>query len=408
VIPLILVASQRSLDPLDDVKLKGALVAAMVTDMDGKVLYQRNADLRVMPASNQKLLSCAFALAKKGEARPVTQFWFGEGAVTVAAEGDPTLSIDQFKSFQDRISPLSVSKVRLWQAYQSERPDTWQIGDAPNRYGPAVHAFSIDRAGFELWITPKGADFRPHRPVFDRLETDFDKGSFVAYYSPLASFMRLTGELPRTEKKIDTYSDPHPAQTACANLIGVEKPDIEVLKDRPDTAPDAEITGPPMSELIKLCLQPSDNLIAEHLLMHGAGVGSHRIATQNLSKWLESTVGWEPKSYNVADGSGLSRKNNVTTRNIAKLLKWSHQQPTKNVWMKALAAGGQKGTLANRLKTVGFVGKTGTLDMVSALSGYVKCSNGQTKIVSVVLNHYGCSTGEAQQIIDRFIENVSN
>jgi serine-type D-Ala-D-Ala carboxypeptidase/endopeptidase (penicillin-binding protein 4) len=406
VIPLILATAQLS-EPLDDLKLRGALVCAMVTDTSGKVLYQRNADLRVMPASNQKLLTCAFALNRKPDFRPTTRFWFEEGVATIAAEGDPTLTMDQLKSLQDQISPLSISRVKLWQAYQSERPDTWQLGDAPNRYGPAVHAFSIDRAGFELWVTPKGVDFRPHRPVLDKLDLNLGEGDLVAYYSPVASLLRVTGELPKKEKRIDTYSDPNPSLTAAANLIGIERPNVEVLKTPPTTPSSSEITGPAMPELVRLCLQPSDNLIAEHLLMQGAGVYNHRNAGQSLSKWLETTVGWEPKTYNVADGSGLSRKNNVTTRNIVKLLKWSYDQPSRTTWMGALAAGGQKGTLANRLKSLNFVGKTGTLDMVSALSGYVKCTNGQTKIVSVIINHYGCTTGEAQQIIDRFIENVS-
>jgi serine-type D-Ala-D-Ala carboxypeptidase/endopeptidase (penicillin-binding protein 4) len=407
VLPLVLAASfQRAADPLDDPKLKGAMVCAMVTDTTGKVLYQRNPDIRVMPASNQKLLTCAFALAKRGEFRPSTRFWFEEGVATVAADGDPTLTMEQLRGMQDRMSPLSMNRVRLWQAYRADRPDTWQIGDATNRYAPAVHAFSIDRAGFELWVTPKGVDFRPHRPVFANLETNHDGGALVAYYSPLASYMRVTGDLPSKEKKIDTYSDPDPSQTACANLIGTEKPEIETLKIPPKTAPSVEIEGPAISELIKLCLQPSDNLIAEHLLMLGSEATNHNVATQKLSTWLEGTVGWEAKSYNVADGCGLSRKNNITTRNISKLLRWTYDQKTRQTWLDALAAPG-KGTLNKRLKGVAFMGKTGTLDMVSSLSGYVKCSNGQTKIVSVVLNHYGCTSGEAQQIIDRFIENVS-
>ena len=65
------------------------------------------------------------------------------------------------------------------------------------------------------------------------------------------------------------------------------------------------------------------------------------------------------------------------------------------------------GTLAKRLNGVDFIGKTGTLDMVSSLSGFVKCKDGETKIVSVVLNHYGCTESEAREILDRFVENVS-
>jgi D-alanyl-D-alanine carboxypeptidase/D-alanyl-D-alanine-endopeptidase (penicillin-binding protein 4) len=126
--------------------------------------------------------------------------------------------------------------------------------------------------------------------------------------------------------------------------------------------------------------------------------------TKNLADWLIS-IGWEKNSFKVADGSGLSRKNNVTAANIAKLLKWSYDQSTRHIWLDSLARPGV-GTLANRLKGTTFFGKTGTLDMVSSLSGYVKCKDGSLKIVSVIVNHYGCTTSETQSCIDRFIENV--
>jgi D-alanyl-D-alanine carboxypeptidase len=90
---------------------------------------------------------------------------------------------------------------------------------------------------------------------------------------------------------------------------------------------------------------------------------------------------------------------------MAKLLRWSYDQPTRQIWLDSLARPGV-GTLANRLKGTTFFGKTGTLDMVSSLSGYVQCKDGSLKIVSVIVNHYGCTTGEAQSCIDRFIENV--
>ena len=45
--------------------------------------------------------------------------------------------------------------------------------------------------------------------------------------------------------------------------------------------------------------------------------------------------------------------------------------------------------------------------MVSALSGYVKCTNGKTRIVSVILNQYGCSETDAREALDQFIENVA-
>ncbi len=70
-----------NLDAILDVpELKGAVYGAVVTRPGGEVLYERTADLHVMPASNQKLISCAFALATFGpEYRPQPRSWKIEG-----------------------------------------------------------------------------------------------------------------------------------------------------------------------------------------------------------------------------------------------------------------------------------------------------------------------------------------
>jgi D-alanyl-D-alanine carboxypeptidase/D-alanyl-D-alanine-endopeptidase (penicillin-binding protein 4) len=392
--------------PLEDPKLNGAIVTAIVCETNGKVLFQKNADLRVMPASNQKLLTCAYALNFRGDFKPKTQFWLSDGEVTVAAEGDATLTSEQLAPLRDKVSALDVRVAKVWQAYQAERPDTWQIGDAPNRYGPATHAFSIDKSGFELWATPKGIDFRPHRPFLSKFQFDESGEELKFEFNPLASSLFASGKLPAKEVRLDTCSDPNPCRSAVLALAGKDEVELQNLKNRPEASPDVVIEGPPVNKMIAQCLQPSDNNLAEHLVFLGTQEKTRRAATSKIAQWLQTEVGWEKGTFNVADGSGLSRKNIVTARNISKLLVHQYQRKTQQLWLNSMASN-TKGTLAKRLKNVDFFGKTGTLDMVSALSGYVKCKNGSTKIVSVILNHYSCSSGEAQQIIDRFIENVS-
>lgn len=139
--------------------------------------------------------------------------------------------------------------------------------------------------------------------------------------------------------------------------------------------------------------------------MIGSKASSYREARKSISEWLRSNIGLSDDYFKIEDGSGLSRKNQTTVRNISKLLKWTTEQKTSELWQESLAHSGF-GTLAKRLKGVDFIGKTGSLDMVSALSGFVKCRDGETRIVSVILNHYGCSESDARDVIDRFIENV--
>ena len=385
---------------LDDPKLKGAIVGAVVTDTQGKVLFERNATTRVMPASNQKLLSAAFALKTFGPNKIFrTRFLVGPSVAAITAEGDPTLSPERLAPIKEMFSKNGVNAVQLFQAYQSEIPDSWQVGDLPNRYAPVIHALTFEKAGVELWFGAKGAYFKPYQPRIEVVETDFLKQKF-RYDAPLAKLL-VKPQIMDQSKALDTLSDPDPSTSVLDYLIGSTVYAREDVSKPPylDQAQEVYLDSPPLKDIETTCLQKSDNCLAEHLFQNSTK-GNPAL----LRDWLTS-IGWEKNSFKIADGSGLSRKNNVTAANIAKLLKWSYDQPTRQIWLDSLARPGV-GTLANRLKGTTFFGKTGTLDMVSSLSGYVKCNDGSLKIVSVIVNHYGCTTGEAQSCIDRFIENV--
>jgi D-alanyl-D-alanine carboxypeptidase/D-alanyl-D-alanine-endopeptidase (penicillin-binding protein 4) len=393
--------------PLDSSKLKGALVCAVVTNLEGKVLYERNPDQRVMPASNEKLFTCAFALAQRGpQYQSQTRFWFDHGMIRIDADGDPTLKSSQLSEFSTKYHLGAGHRVQLRQAYKCERPDSWQSGDIQNRFAPAAHAFSVDKGGFELRAGPKGLSFFPHNPVLNRVNHISTNRPITIDYDVKAGNLDVTGRFPSSEQKIDTLSDPDPSLTALSCLTGTKNPIVEELESSPTTDPAEVIKSPPLSTLIKDCLQPSDNCLAEHLLFLGSKAKSYSEARSSISDWLHQTVGLDTAYFRCEDGSGLSRKNQTTVRCIAKLLLWTTNQPTSQIWQDSLARSGV-GTLAKRLNGTDFIGKTGTLDMVSSLSGFVKCKDGETKIVSVVLNHYGCSESEARDILDRFIENVS-
>lgn len=399
--------SQAFGSALDDPKLKGALVCAMVSDLDGKVIFERNADIRVMPASNAKLFTCAFALAQRGpDYRSETRFWFDKNSVKIDSVGDPSLVSSQLLELKTKYHVGSGHRIYIKQSYKSDRPDTWQVGDVQNRFAPAIHSFSIDKGGFELRAGPGGLSFFPHTPVLNRLKFDPTSKPISLDYDVISGNLDVTGKLPTAETKVDTLSDPNPSLTAISCLTGTKNPIVEELESLPESGPSETILSAPMSTMIKDCLQPSDNCYAEHLLFLGSKAKNYPAARKSITEWLKQTVGLDSTYFRCEDGCGLSRKNQTTVRNISKLLQWTTLQPTSQLWQDSLAKAGV-GTLAKRLESVDFIGKTGTIDMVSSLSGFVKCKDGETRIVSVVLNHYGCTETEARNILDRFIENVS-
>jgi len=121
-------------------------------------------------------------------------------------------------------------------------------------------------------------------------------------------------------------------------------------------------------------------------------------------------LGVDSKGMVLADQSGLSRRNLVQPRQLTALLQAVWSAPFRDAYFDALPVAGVDGTLRGRLRESAAKGriraKTGTIDMVSALSGVLYPPDPATPPVffSVVLNHYTCTSAEARGAMDRFLD----
>jgi serine-type D-Ala-D-Ala carboxypeptidase/endopeptidase (penicillin-binding protein 4) len=406
---LLLVLAPTSLAAiLDDPKLDGAVVAAQVARADGSVLFERNPAMRVVPASNQKLLSGAFALHKIGaDWAPETRIWKFQDRVVVDTTGDPMLTYAQLVDARNRLALDGSLPVHVRQPYAPGVPPSWEHDDLPNRYASQVTAFTVDRGSFELWS-------RGGRPVLEPFAYDVQilhsggSGNPRVVYDPFERRVTVTGQMPQTDARLDTLALPRPDLRA-AMLLGSS---FVTTNEVPTTPPTLVIRGNPVRTMLPACLQPSDNQIAEHFLLLGGLQGSdlgtrpYEVARGAFRAFLTGEVGMAAVDVQPFDGSGMSRHNLVTARGIVRLLRWAATQPTSELWKDSLARPGT-GTLANRMRGLGFQGKTGTLNMVSALSGYVRHDTGEELVVSLVMNNYACTAAEARAIQDAFMNTVS-
>lgn len=384
-------------------KLSGAVVACLVEDTEGHVLYAKNPETRLLPASNEKLLTCAFALWKLGpDYRCKLSVWKERDGITVAATGDPLLTIEALKQIQAKANP-GRGPVRLWEAYRPGFHPTWELGDLGNRYSAPVTALTIDRAGLELWSVRGKLVLKPdlpswhinYRPTNDPVEDRVNIFLRQIY---------VTGKLPKEDKRLDTLCLPEPDLSAAA-LLGRR---TTVVDDIPKRKPDFEFNGSTFSDLLHICLQKSDNDIAENLLLMTGGATNIDVydnAIAKLKTFLQTGVGIPPELANPFDGSGLSRRNFGTVKGLAQLLRWELGRPTKDLWLDALDRPGL-GTLQSRMKGIDFRGKTGTLTGVSALSGYLT-TNGKTYIVSFIANNFLVPSSEVKTIEDELIRTLS-
>jgi D-alanyl-D-alanine carboxypeptidase/D-alanyl-D-alanine-endopeptidase (penicillin-binding protein 4) len=91
------------------------------------------------------------------------------------------------------------------------------------------------------------------------------------------------------------------------------------------------------------------------------------------------------------DGSGLSRHNLITPSAVVQLYTYmAKQSKYSQAWRDSLTIGGVDGTLRNRFKGTAAAGnirgKTGTIDQVSALSGYLTTAAGEQLVLSILVN----------------------
>ena len=219
-----------------------------------------------------------------------------------------------------------------------------------------------------------------------------------------AKGVSVLGEL-RTRRRPLQYSDePKPtnpndpaARVGCTSRIQGSSYETTI----------ASLPPAPLQEIVTKINQESQNLYAEILLRqlgHIAGVGSSFCGLLQIQKFLED-IGVPRKSYDFADGSGLSNYNRVTPATVTVLLRHAAAAPWGEAYRASLPVGGSSvGTLRYRFRGTALEGKitakTGTLNHADALSGYMQARSGRTLAFSIIVNDRPLDSPSAMSRID--------
>ena len=154
-------------------------------------------------------------------------------------------------------------------------------------------------------------------------------------------------------------------------------------------------------QVLHRMMKQSDNLYAESMFYQLAANGGTRWAGAKTARQYEtalfSRIGLNPRDYYVADGSGLSLYNYVSTELEVKLLRYAYQRSDiYDAYLEALPIASVDGTLKKRMRGTAAAGnvraKTGTVKGVSSLAGYLTASNGHLLCFSII-NNGGLSNG---------------
>lgn len=343
-----------------------------VADSRGRLLADVNGTVSRLPASNQKLISTAFALDRLGpDHRLSTQLWrLPDGRLRLIGQGDPDLAVPQLQRFA-RMAVTSSgatasTPVRLELAEESPEawwPRGWHWGDRSAAYGAPVT---------RLAVTSNTIDDAVMNPP-GRLRTLLDRS--------LAS----QGGNGAISLSVISAREQLPAGAV-------------MVHQEPSTS---------MDGLLSLANTESHNFTAEVLLRTAAGTWDEDEATRRVTTWL-SQQGLPLQGVRVRDGSGLDRGDRVTSRFLAALLLRMDQHPYARHYVGSMAIAGQRGTLRHLFNGTSLEGrlhaKTGTLTGVRAISGVLFTEDGP-RYVSAISNGASAPNRTIGQLM-RQVQNV--
>jgi D-alanyl-D-alanine carboxypeptidase/D-alanyl-D-alanine-endopeptidase (penicillin-binding protein 4) len=167
----------------------------------------------------------------------------------------------------------------------------------------------------------------------------------------------------------------------------------------------------PLSEVIRDINKFSNNVMARQLFLT-LGVGPHGAGPANIPQSIQTMRGWlAQKKLNfpelvLENGAGLSRKERISPQHLVQLLQSASKSVMNAEFVASLPILGVDGSVKKRLKGTAAAShahlKTGTLEGVKTIAGYVRSQSGKEYVVAFLINHTNARAGAAAQ--DALIE----
>jgi serine-type D-Ala-D-Ala carboxypeptidase/endopeptidase (penicillin-binding protein 4) len=167
----------------------------------------------------------------------------------------------------------------------------------------------------------------------------------------------------------------------------------------------ASIESPPLAEVIRDINKYSNNVMARQLFLTiGAETGKRPAGVEDadtaVRAWLDAHDLHMPELV-FDNGAGLSRRDRISAGSLARLLAYAWKSPVMPEFVASLPLAAVDGTMKKRLNGDGVAGqahiKTGTLDGVKSIAGYVLDRDGHQHVVVFLVNHADAGAAQAAQ-----------
>lgn len=425
-----------------DASFKHAIISLYVVDSKtGNVVFDKNAQTGLAPASCQKVITSASAFEMLGkEYRYKTDLAMDgqlkngklSGNISLVGYGDPTLGSWRWKntgeksvlnSLVEAVQKKGIKEIegnvfgydRKWESNNTPRGWIWE--DIGNYYGAGASSLNWRENQYDVFLKAgeKTGDKASIEKIVPQLEnvglysevTTAKKGSgdnayiFLAPYG-ISGFVRgtipagennfkISGAMPNAAEQltltfVNELKEKHIDGILFAgsyNGIEVEKKDIPI---NPVTF--FSISSPPLDSINYWFLKKSINLYGEAFVKTIAyektGFGSTDSGVA-LIKDFWSKNGIEKSALNIIDGSGLSPANRVTTNALVTVMQYARRQKWFSSFYYDLPE-------INGIKM-----KDGYINGVRSYTGYIKSQAGTEYTFSFIVNNFDGNPGTVRE-----------
>ena len=396
----------------------------------GKIVTSYNENAPLVPASTTKLLTTETAFSLLGtKYRWNTQLEYSgsldaEGVLTgnlyIVGSGDPSLGGNRggaasygqiVTQYLEAVKEKGIKKITgdiiiqtaVFKENKTSLPENIVWLEQANYYLPAGTTKDINPRNEKLIVSQSNNPFNQVKRYF--------------YVSPYSNKMVYADQFEGA--MLTTKVAEPPAFLANKLREGLVKNKISIVgKVTPrivDNNPEpreilSNYKSPSLAEIVAYTNQRSDNNYAEAILKSNGFMKLGDQTTESgrmvVTEHLKAT-NFDITGLNYMDGSGLSKAHTVTPISQVKFLTALMKSPYYKEYMESLPIAGQTGTLKHMflVNSNGQIfAKTGTLNHVKCLAGYIKTRSNKTLAFSLLINNYAGSAAQVKERMEQLLD----
>lgn len=422
-----------------------------------RVLYEHNAHAQLAPASNMKAITTSAALATLGPTFKFRTVLLRNGQdLIVWGDGDPTLGdaelmqkvgwdmLAVYKDWGEQLRKRGVTTVRnvivddsiFDEQFLHPRWDKHRF----QLFGAELGGlnFNVNTLEFTVQASSRGTSWTMH-PATSYVKVAANRctagGSSLLSIprEPESNTVSLHGTIAGSCQASITIHDPSLysatvlAETLVNNGINVtggvgrdrstrQRYAAATADQRTRDWPVMCIFETPIASVINRANKDSQNLYAEALCKRSGAAasgqsGSWANGTGNTGRFLQK-LGVSPSEFVLDDGCGLSRDNRISANAVTRVLMYDWVAPYRQMFVNSLSVGGVDGTLKKRFGNdlEGRVhAKTGFIEGVSCLSGYLQARDDNWYAFSILINGIPAkSNSSIKPLQDRIVKAIDD